>query len=818
MKKRILSILVTVAMTLSFATVSVSADSAELNDGYLLEGWTISKYNDFMKPTITRSRAVIDTAEKHSGEAALRIHGASGHSHSGILKTTIGGLDASKKYKAGLWVKSPSKSEGSVYLQNNGDYKYLGGQNIWQAGYAEWTYLETEEISPSANGAIDLRFNVANVNKGSMWIDDMSLVEVGGDGTNFMPDGGFENAAAGIRNVNVAYSASGSVFDAVISWTNPNNADISSAYVVDAEGNTVAQADSTEANGIAKCTVTGLTMGEETEYKIIVALTHGDVWADIVPDGNVEKMVDLFYESHNIPANSEILNDGSVLSDWTISKYGDFMSSTITRSRVLLDTAEKHSGEAALRIHGASGQKHNGFLKTTIVGLDASKKYKAGFWIKSPSKSEGSVYLQNNGDYKYLGGQNLWQAGYAEWTYLETEEISPSASGAIDLRFNVSNVNKGSMWIDDMSLVEVGGNGTNLMADGDFENAALGARDIKVSYSKPNSWLIDEATISWTNPNNTHISRVYVVDADGNEVAQARSAAANGKASCTVSGVPAGKTTEYKIIAEVTHDDVWKDVVAPKTFEKRVVVNPLADVMKADYTYNIGESYITIDTTDGYSNNTSLKIESAMTKDDGQYGGVELYLPELDASKTYQLSYKYKCENASGNGVSVRIQPVKAVSSLSLANTEWTASTPITFEGSNADLVQIWIDKTKGTIWFDDIVVREYDAENGICVGDNLLSNGGFELTNNNKVRAISFDGTETVSANVELYNAYNASAYIATYDETGKLVSVNKVDADSQGNLMQTLTPSVTVGSGVKEIKAFVWNGMNPMCDDLIK
>ena len=292
MKKRLISIFSVIAMIVSFATVNVSADSFELNDGYVLENWSVAKYGDFMKPTITRSRVLLDTDEKHSGEAALKIHGASGHSHSGYIKTYVGRLDPAKKYIVGLWVKSPAKSTGKIFLQNAGDYKYLDGKNLWTAGYEEWTYLETEEISPSANGAIDLRFNISDINGGYMWIDDMSLVEVGGDDENLMPDGGFENVIQGIRDIKVRYTGSGKNLwendSATISWKNPANSHISNVYVVDGDGNKVAEELSTVLNGELTCEITGINVSKATEYKIVAELAHND---SMVTDSKLEATV-----------------------------------------------------------------------------------------------------------------------------------------------------------------------------------------------------------------------------------------------------------------------------------------------------------------------------------------------------------------------------------------------------------------------------------------------------------------------------------------------------------------------------------------------
>ena len=118
-----------------------------------------------------------------------------------------------------------------------------------------------------------------------------------------------------------------------------------------------------------------------------------------------------------------------------------------------------------------------------------------------------------------------------------------------------------------------------------------------------------------------------------------------------------------------------------------------------------------------------------------------------------------------------------------------------------------------GSVWFDDLVVREYDAEKEVCIGDNLIKNGGFEEDNIDEIK--SFEITEAdgkIKAEIKKYNSYTTDCYIASYDVNGKLIEVTKAEADTQGELMQTVTPEISAGENVATVKAFVWDGMTPV------
>lgn len=515
-----------------------------------------------------------------------------------------------------------------------------------------------------------------------------------------------------------------------------------------------------------------------------------------------------------------VLTDGCALSGWKIQRDNQFMR--YARSQLYVQDGVKHSGNAALRIYGASNNSHSGYLKKAIGGLDNSKTYKLGMYVKNVRTTQilsGSIYLQNEGSTKYLNGTNLWQTTYSDWTYLETDAISPT-NRYINIRFVMADFQGNNLYIDDITLTEVGGDGTNLFANGDFEDVLI--RDEGFTAPSANS-----ATINWTNPNNADITSVHVTDVNDNVIDDGSlSTTANDSVSYTVSGLTTGVSYTYKIKAVATMKK-YSGVYGSSSYDTEditytlpVTVIPQGGNFAGIPTYYgskfaVGNDKVVVafDDENGYSNGNSMRILSKLGTESGQYGSIEFNLSGFDSSKTYKYSYKYKCEGVAGySGGRIYIcesnyGAANNISVLDTSNTSWTSGIESTFTGQTNPIIQIWFDRKYGTVWIDDLVVREYDSASGKCVGDNLLSNGGFEPSNTNKIYSVNFtEAGGSITANITKYNSYESTAIIASYNSSGDLLEAAFVGPSTQGDLMQSAAPSISTRADIASVRAFVW------------
>jgi hypothetical protein len=682
------------------------------------------------------------------------------------------------------WVKSTYTISG---ISNNGNGTYSA------------TVTDTNDSSYTLNSLENLNFKaLLGVNgAGNVWIDNIELHKIGGN--NLYPsDYQFEGNAWGsaYNLINRSNFDSGTTHQ--IGWNTPTSGTVTVSEVVDENGDTIAAGNTTN-SATNLLNIENLTIGELYKHYI-----------KLVVNGNTQYIPMFYTVIGKNESNVYSTNTGYLLSDWTVEGNS---ARFVSRGTLLtIDSEEKHSGKAALHAIGDSGSNNYGYLKKVFYNLDKNRKYRIGFWAKTASYSgnfQGKIRLHNEGSTQLIA--DFRADAKDQWKYYETENLAPSSSSnALNMRFYLENL-KGQAWIDDIILFEVddSGNavneGENLFSEGGFEYVCQSIRGARVN-SDSNSKAITKATISWTNPNCSAITKVYLTDKDGVLVEDDFSTVKNDTVSYLVSGLEPSKMYSYKINVLTSTGD---------RIEKNVMVNPFGEFMTANYMYEILKcTTLTIDNEVGYSNGTSMKIESDFTTDDGQYGSVEFPVG-TDSSKTYKVSFMYKGENVGGrDSVYVRQSATErtGITIHPASVEEWTLG-EFTFEGISNGVIQVFVDKTNGTIWFDDIVVREYDTATGKCVGDNLLKNGGFEPCSIDKIHSLNFtEQNGTITAEITKYNSYESDAYLATYDENGMMISVDKVNADSQGELMQSVYPSVNAGNNVAKVKAFVWDRFEPV------
>jgi hypothetical protein len=137
--------------------------------------------------------AAVEDKDPHGGKAALRLSAWAkppGYAWAASEKVKV---KAGQEYTLSAWVKSDGTDGESdfVCVRWYKDGKYLD-QHGPPVGKGETKWTEVTATATPPDGATHLDFAVFVRSKaGTVWIDDASVTETGGD-TNLIPNPGFE--------------------------------------------------------------------------------------------------------------------------------------------------------------------------------------------------------------------------------------------------------------------------------------------------------------------------------------------------------------------------------------------------------------------------------------------------------------------------------------------------------------------------------------------------------------------------------------------------------------------------------------------------
>lgn len=159
-------------------------------------------------------RAVVDTVEKHSGEAALKIEnnmiGSVSYTYPSMHSDSIS-FEGGKKYKISLWIKSENTT-GAVQLHLGGSL-FDGKGNVENGALGTYDWKEFEyTFSPNENISKPLSLAWTSGTK-SFWIDDVSVYELDENdeitGDNLINNGDVERYTMPSGNINGITAESG---------------------------------------------------------------------------------------------------------------------------------------------------------------------------------------------------------------------------------------------------------------------------------------------------------------------------------------------------------------------------------------------------------------------------------------------------------------------------------------------------------------------------------------------------------------------------------------------------------------------------------
>ena len=271
-----------------------------------------------------------------------------------------------------------------------------------------------------------------------------------------------------------------------LSWRNPKRDDISAIKIIE-------NGEETMESQIYEMS----TLSEEVN---IVPMSAGFIGAGTVHEYDVQFITNDNYCYHNYISAKEgerflaktKTKDGLPLQGWNLSATDGATVNGL--GSVYYDTLNKAEGSASLHINPnitrVSSDQIYDSNKTHVIASYDENETRAHFYLEALAYG-----ITETGDYKlsfkqkghyapsyhvyYVGdsvnsiGAFTGQYGYTNNAAWQTRELqfnigSIPSGGMPVIRFDFSN-GCDDFWLDDVKLVKVGGNGTNLIANGNFE-------------------------------------------------------------------------------------------------------------------------------------------------------------------------------------------------------------------------------------------------------------------------------------------------------------------------------------------------------------
>ncbi|MEG2583222.1 MAG: hypothetical protein RSA27_01780 [Oscillospiraceae bacterium] len=346
----------------------------------------------------------------------------------------------------------------------------------------------------------------------------------------------------------------------IVSWRNPDNANIKSLDLYDVTdgkkipltSGTEGKAFSTGAKAFNKISLPGLTNGKRYVYRLVTKYQTGE---------------DVVVETSGVPSA-----EWNKINDWNlIVNNGD-----VTVGDVRIQTRVAHSGKGALLVRGNQGEAiPNSFIKVFQNLKFLEGDYTWSFWMKAKNLNHIRDYFNGPGNYHKIiqDEPGTWDIKTPnEWTKIEykgplkvaeTQEL-----GWIFDSFLIAD----ECYIDDIVITKDGGDGKNLVLNGDFEagldTIAPGAITNVTASAKEGT-----ANFTWTKPLNEDYLCTNIYEKINGKLVYRKSVFGDAS-STTLEGLVNGKEYTYVLTAS--------DSIGNESPEASVLVTSVPPVYEAN--------------------------------------------------------------------------------------------------------------------------------------------------------------------------------------------------------------------------------------------
>ncbi len=500
------------------------------------------------------------------------------------------------------------------------------------------------------------------------------------------------------------------------------------------------------------------------------------------------------------------------------------------------------SGKSAHFAYNMETKAHAWMSLGIPVSMSSDKTYTISMKVKKVNTTNCVKIATNWASSNYQINEKVGDSGWTSqalddgWVqYTKDFTLSADKHTVSTLNFYVAE--KMDVYIDDLSVVEKDGDGTNLISDGGFENVTSINQNVTTLMGYPAN-AGKALNISWFNPASYRIAG-YKVYVDGkecaNEPVSTKPSAFN---EMYIDGLTNGQKYEIKLVEKVaggereyityaTPDNAGNNVNMDEwTFNRFNIKNsenyPIHSNVIASFDNNVKAS-----------GNTSMRIDANIPTVVPNFYPHIYQNTTVTAENKHQLSLKAKFNDINNFTAVMKYQQfdennnlihdswltMPIVNSNTAVTKDWTEYTfeisdnikcNMKHDGTNVcgeefyipddlDGIQykailfLMVERGAGSVWVDDIELRALDYSTGKPFGDNLIEKGGFEYTysvlepeyalvSGETTTAITNlqAGTVEVTARIKNYGVKNGSAAVvaALYDGN-KLINVNFMEKE---------------------------------------
>lgn len=664
---------------------------------------------------------------------------------------------------------------------------------------------------------------------GDIWFDNIEIFEVDENNerignTDILQNIGTFEQALGVTGL----TASRTNNTATVSWTNPTNSDFlyNELYV--------------KYNGEEKLVNTFVNNEKTTTY-------------DVTASGGYRFTLKSYYEGGATAVKDVALfrpvNDTKTFNGWGLDVVDNTNTDYFRGSYGLASEGADGDYSAYFNVHHTvEGNVYFKLFRT--INLTAGRTYCYTYKFKTTDYVANSSRIvfynpSTNAEEKMIIKDN----GYSDGVWNE-KKVYFTATGNKAFYFTVDAF--GELWLDDIQVYEVEEfdgeyeiksgnllivNGVNY---GSFEQSGV----TNFSYTSANS---SEITLTWNNPTSSIFkeNKLYLEENGQRTLIETF---VNGETSYTYTGAVANKLYQFVMVS--TLGDKTKEV-SIDAYSKRVnQTDDMAPGWRVEYRDTNPARYrgkVGVDTNVAHSGNSSLFFSLEEPMQGLVYN--KLYKPiALEGGKTYSYSAWIRTDGY-GEGAtrfSAMINGISYTYTIDLPNQKIT--NPIT--GVNDDFDNgVWykiqayftanqagnkefsfIMDSKGTMWIDDIEIYEvedFDGEYEI-IGQNLLAPSNGKIGGDFEFDLVCVTPNINIENGIATADAYigncfmmkpESKIFLAEYTPGNKLVRVSEktwaecMPEDKEYTAYEgNMIISAPCADG-NYVKAFVWNGMTPLC-----
>jgi len=790
-------------------------------------GWTLWIWdrNDTVVADGFRGEWKIDDTEASAGDksAYFRLDDNAYNNYYMQLNRNIS-IPAGVKHKIRFKFKTNNAENGRiVYGVNN----VSGGKiTITSDTYPEGQWYEASmdyvyETGDWNTGLASRKLQIQFDRKGEYWIDDVEVIQVDDEGNRIGASDALERYGTfedekGVTGLTLA----GANPDWKLSWTNPT------------DGTVVKNEIYKQLLGGEKTLLATLT-GGETSYN--------DAGAYVA--GNYIYYIKTFYESGNVVEDSKSIyrraTDKTSIPKWSLDSNDQKQGIVKFRGGGEVSFDEAYDGESSAHLwidHKREGSTYHQLFAYWSLTSGTEYTYSFRFKTKDHAKygdSFFSFYDPSTGGNVRL---NIANKDYVddEWTLVERKF---TAAGNLKMWFEFDAY--GHLYIDDIQVYKTSDETkTNLLSEamGSFETAEA------VSGLASKATGLTSLDISWTNPSSVlDKNEVYLVNGEERTLLATYT---NGETSYSFTDGEAGGAYDFAVVSyfgNITKEATVTGYTSRYTNTSELVPgwsidyrDPNVARFRGKFGYNTNPEYIK-------TGNSSLFFNFEEVFQSNYYYRI-IKTVNVTAGKTYCFSGWIKTDGYGEGRTRFSVGLVNKESTYNVDFTNKVVANPVTGENDAFDNGQwyqfkhyytptsnhqAWYNillESKGTMYIDDVELWEVTAD----------ENGGYTNVSEIDISG-DFDGElllapnvnvddATAVADVYVGNCYlmkdTAKLYLATYDSADRLISVTEKSwteckpAEKEYTAYEGFMQLTIPYTDGQTVKAFVWDGLKPLCN----